>query len=593
MADLHIYITLGLLIAVFAGFVWERLSPDVVALGAVAILLAFGILDTSEFLGVFSNSAPITIAMMFIISAALERTGCLHGMGKVISKIAGASYLRAMLVIMFAVMITSAFMNNTPVVIMLTPIVISLAKSINVPASKMLIPLSYAAIFGGSATLVGTSTNILLNGVVTQAELPAIGMFEMTLPALIFAVLGVTYMLFAGRFLLPTRYSLSSILDGKTKRQFFVELLIPGNSKYVGQTLSETNLINDETNVIDVVRNGKSLRTDLENVLLQEWDHVVLEADAGEILSLKENGQIDFKGPSKDLEPISADENVIMEGSISVNSNLVGRLVGNLNLRRKYGVYILAVHRNDENINKNFDRIKLCFGDTLLIEGTAESIARLMDDGDLVNLSEPQERPVRKNHAPIAIFTIVSIMGLAALNIMPIAGLAFIGAAIVMVTRCVDADEAYNAIDWRILFLIFGMLGLSIALQKTGAAALIVNQFVGLVDHLGPVFILAMVYLLTSLLTEMISNNAVAVIMGPMAITLAEQLGLDSRPFLIAVLFAANFSFATPIGYQTNTFVYGAGGYKFTDFFKVGAPLNVMFAMLAMFVIPMFFPFNP
>jgi di/tricarboxylate transporter len=235
--------------------------------------------------------------------------------------------------------------------------------------------------------------------------------------------------------------------------------------------------------------------------------------------------------------------------------------------------------------------VRLQFADTLLLEGPPEGIQRLMEDGGIVNLTTPSEQAMRRSKAPIAILTILGVMGLAAANVMPIAGLAVIGAVVVMMTRCVDPDEAFDAIDWRILFLIFGMLGVSLGMQETGTARLIVETVVGLLDGFGPLVILAAVYVLTSILTEMVTNNAVAILIGPIVIGVAVQLGYDPRPFIMAVMFAASSSFATPIGYQTNTFVYGAGGYKFRDFLVVGLPLNVIFAVVAVLVIPFFFPF--
>lgn len=280
-----------------------------------------------------------------------------------------------------------------------------------------------------------------------------------------------------------------------------------------------------------------------------------------------------------------------MEGNVSSHSSFAGKTLGNLNLYRRYGVFIIAIHRDDENVSKKMDNITLKFGDTLLIEGTAENITRLLDDGNVVNLNEPQEKPIRKAKAPLAFLTIICVMLFSAIGVMPIASLALIGAVFVMMTKCVDADEAYNSIDWQILFLIFGMLGLSIAMEKTGAAELIVGLVISLVDGLGPVAVLCIIYVLTSILTEMVSNNDVAALLGPIVIGIAEQMGLDSRPFLMAVMFAASASFATPIGYQTNTFVYGAGGYKFKDFLKVGVPLNIIFAIVATIILLIFFPF--
>lgn len=601
------FLVLALLVLVFLAFIREKYSPDIVALSSVAVLLALGIIDTKEFLSIFSNSAPITIAFMFIISAALERTGCLQTLGAYIARLAGKSYLRVMLVVMLPVMFVSAFMNNTPVVILMTPIVISIAHSSGVSSSKMLIPLSFAAIFGGSATLIGTSTNILVGGIVAERGLPAIGMFEMTIPALIFASFGMVYMVIFSRLLLPDRHSLSSILEGQEKRQFLAEVIISEGSKYIDKQVSDIKEISKKAKIIDIIRDRSSVLNLLEELKLQKGDRLIIEANAGEVLGLKENGHFDFSNVGSNDFTLSAKETVILEGSLNPNSAFIGKRVDSLNLRSKYGVYILAVHRGSEERRENsilsildfwssgskedLKNAPLKFGDTLLIEGSAENIAKLLDEGSIINLAAPQEKPLRKEKAPVALLTIVSVMVLSAFEIFPIAGLAFIGAVVVLFSGCVDTEDAYNSIDWRILFLIFGMLGLSLGMEKTGAMKMIVETVFSLVQNMSPAMILAIIYVLTSLLTEMMSNNAVAVLLAPIVIALSQQLGLDSRPFIMAVMFAASASFATPIGYQTNTFVYGAGGYKFIDFLKIGVPLNIIFAVLATIVLPIFFPF--
>lgn len=589
---LEVMFVFALILAVFIAFIWEKYPPEVIALASSAILMVVGILDTGEFLSVFSSSAPMTIAMMFIISAALERTGVLQIISNILKRGAKGSYLRSLLVIMFFSMISSAFMNNTPIVIMLTPVVISLAASLNMAPSKLLIPLSFASIFGGTLTLVGTSTNILMSTVASEHGQPEIGMFEMTLPALFFVVVGFVYMLMASRFLLPDRYSLADVVNSQPERKFIAEIFIPANSNHIGKPVKDFPLPVEVAQILDMVRRNFSVRRRMNDLIIKAGDRFILKTDASEVLSLKEDGQVEFSTSlPKGIEPVTASESLLMEASISEKSRLIGRKVSELGLARKYGVYVIAIHRNDENLNENFENIKLKFGDTLLLEGSAEGIKRLLEDGNVINLTEPQDRPIRRSKAPIAFITIIAIMVLAAMNVLPIAGLAIIGATIVMITRCVDPDEAFDAIDWRILFLIFGMLGLSLGMEKTGAAKILVSSVVRVTDDIGPIGLLFAVYVLTSLLTEMVSNNAVAVLIGPLVIALAEQLGLDPRPFIMAVMFAASASFATPIGYQTNTFVYGAGGYKFRDFLKIGIPLNIIFAILATAVIPMFFPF--
>jgi di/tricarboxylate transporter len=288
------------------------------------------------------------------------------------------------------------------------------------------------------------------------------------------------------------------------------------------------------------------------------------------------------------LQAIKSQKAKIMEGIIGPNSPFVGHRVADLNLRRLYGVYILALHRQDAILTGNFDQVRLAFGDTLLLEGPPEGLERMFAQSVLVNLSEATERPYRRRHAPIAVIAIVSVMAFAALEVAPIVALALIAAVAVVGFGCLDPDQAYGSVNWRILMLIFSMLALGRAMETTGTAALIVYEISALIAGFGPVVVLSGLYLITSVMTEVLSNNAIAILMTPIAIGLAEQLGVDPRPFVVAVMFAASASFATPIGYQTNTFVYGAGGYRFMDFVRIGVPLNIIMWIAATVVIPLF-----
>ena len=588
-------IVLVLIAAVFVAFVRERTPPEVAAMSAVALLLTIGTLTTSEVLEVFSNSAPITVGCMFVLSAALERTGMIEAIGQAVSRVANHSPLRAIIVLMLGVMVVSAFINNTPVVVILTPVVITLAYTLKLAPSQLLMPLSFASIFGGTCTLIGTSTNILVDGVARDQGMASFGMFEITVPGLLLGLIGTLYMIILiGYRALPDRATLTNVLAERPKRQFLAEVLVPHDSPLIGKTLAEAGVTKRrDAQMMDVIRNDISLRFQLDRLMLEAGDRLVLRTSAGEIMGLLKMNSIALDPKVKSaLEPIATRTATVMEGIVGPRSRLLGQRIADLNLRRRYGVYILAIHRQNENLRGNFNDVELVFGDTLLLEGPPEGLKRLFTRHILVNLTEPQEKPLRRDKAPIAIAAILLVMGCAALGLMSIAALALIAATAVVALGCLSADEAYEAIEWRILMLIFAMLALGAAMEKTGAAMLVVNSMTHLVAGLGPLVVLSVVYLLTSLLTELVSNNATAILLTPIAIGLAQQLGVDPRPFAVAVMFAASASFATPIGYQTNTFVYNAGGYRFTDFLKIGVPLNLLLWLAATAIIPWFWPLD-
>lgn len=579
--NFEVIISLILLVTMIVFFITEIVPVEVTALTTAVLMVVLGIIPSEEFLNILSNPAPWTIICMFVLSGALVRTGVLDKVGDYISSNTKKSPFFVIILLIFITIISSAFINNTPVVLVLIPIVLKLANEMKISASKLLIPLSYLAIMGGMLTLIGTSTNLLIDGVAQSYNLEPFGMFEITPIAAVLAVIGIIYLFLLSSILLPERSSMTDILSGRDSMSFLTEVVIPRGSPLIDKISTETNIFNrDGMRVINILRNDNSLGSNFSNeISFKAGDRVVLRTQMDELISLKESNDLRM------VDTLTSKQTITVETLVPPGCRIVGRSLGSLRLRRRFGVYALAIHRRNRNLSKQLENVVIKVGDTLLIEGAIEDIKKMATDIDLVILAESNVRAYRRKHAPLVLSAFLGLVLFSSLGIAPLFVLAITAVVFVLCSRCIDIEEAYEFVDGKILVLIFSMLAIGRSLELNG----IISGLTKVVDpylNFLPLFIIIwFLYFITSVLTETISNNAVAVVITPFAITLASSLDCDPRAFVMVIMIAASASFATPIGYQTNTMVYAAGGYKFTDFIKVGLPLNLIFGIVTSILI--------
>jgi di/tricarboxylate transporter len=498
-----------------------------------------------------------------------------------------------LLVIAGLAALPSAFLNNTAVVIMLIPVVLKLSQRNQIPVSKLMIPLSYFTILGGTLTLVGTSTNILVHSLYRQAGGEGFGMFEFTRMGLCYLLIGVTLIVIFGDRLLPKRKVLSQLLERQHRSRFVTEIIVPDKSKLAGNTLKSVLSGLDDVRVIEHVRGEDvQLGPPLE-IEMESGDTLLIEGTPRAIHTLLERQGLDLATAVADLQRVrmSQLDLQIVEAVITPNSSFFNLRISEIGLNRLYGIKVLAVQRMGRHIHERLREMKLLVGDVLLVQGEESSLYELQATGDVL-LIEGVERTLHvPRRAPLALVIMAGVIVCAAFRWMPISVLALGGAAAMMLTRCLRVREAIRALDSSVLLLIAATIPAGLAMQKTGMADVIARWVIGLAGGFGPVALVGAVYLFTTLFTEFLSNNAVAVLVTPIVIEIARGAGIDPKPLLVAVAFGASACFATPIGYQTNLLVMGPGGYMFRDYLRIGLAMDVIMWLTGMLLIPIFFPF--
>jgi len=598
--SIDIIIVLFIILLAFVLFVSEALPMDVVAITVLSMLLITGQLTPSEGISGFSNPAVITIAILFVLSHALQKTGVLEYLVIKINQLVSRSLVIGLTVYLVCIALASALVNNTAIVAIFMPVTIRMAEKYHISPSKVLMPLSYSAILGGTLTLIGTSTNLLVNSIfVNSGPYTPLGMFEFSRYGIFLLAVGLTYVVVVAYRILPSRTVTSSLTKSYHMGGYLTELKIGDDSPLLGGTTLDRQISqNYDVTILGIQRDKKLLSTNLRETPLEKGDILLVRGSVENFFRMKEVEQVYMLTDEKlNQEELTKEENLLVECLLTNQSELMGQSLKEANFRRRFGSFVLAIRREGDILRKKIAHVILRAFDTLLVYGSREKIREMRDSGEFIVLTE-LERSLRKHRFWwLSILVIIGAVLLAALSLVPILKGVIIGLAILLVARVITPLEAYNSINWQIIVLIGCLIPLGIAIQSSGTAILIGNTMVNLLqfvpEYQQAIFLLAMIYLVAMILTEVSSNAATAIIMTPIALAASAKLGLDPRPFIFAICFAASASFITPIGYQTNLMVYGPGGYKFSDYIRVGLPLSITLWVMAVILIPMLWPFTP
>lgn len=593
--DPAIFQVLALLVVALLLFASELVAVDIVAICLLLFLVGSNLLDISSALAGFGHPAVVGVGALFVVSEGLLRTGALGFLSNRLLKWSGGHQGLLTILILIIVLVASAFLNNTPVVAMFIPVVLGTCLKTGVNPSKILIPLSYAAILGGTCTLIGTSTNILVSSIARESAGIELGMFDFTRLGGLLAVIGLVYLIFIGPKLVPERQtitSLASLGGDRRQREYVTEVEIRGG-ELVGSRFGDTLLASSgKVRILQVIRGESIIWPPLDDLVLREGDALVISGTIEELMKLQEGSDVASLAEivSESQGTPHEKEAELAELLVLPNSRFMGQTLGSMELRRRFGLHVLAIQRHGMHMRSKISEHPLRTGDVLLIQGTPDSLERIRGEEGLVLMSGVEDVLVKKEKAPIAIGILCLVTILLGTQALPMAAIALGGAVLMILSGCISGTKAYESIQWRILVLIAGMLAMGQAMDQTGAAQWIAEQVSGLQGTLGAEGLVVVTLIVAALLTEMISNAAVAAVLVPVSLKIASQLEVSPEPFIMAVAFGASLSFLTPVGYQTNTLVYGAGGYKFTDFARVGAPLVIILWAIAGWLIPVIWP---
>jgi di/tricarboxylate transporter len=587
MDNFAFWYTLILLALMTVALVKELFDPDITIFSVLLLLIVGRVISIKDAFAGFSNSGMLTVGFLFIVARALQETGILNRLGDIFLGSDIKSTPARLLRFLFPVSFISAFFNNTPIVAMLIPVITSWARKHDYSASKFLIPLSYAAILGGTCTLIGTSTNLVVHGLMIESGVGGMSFFEISkvgVPLMIIGVVAVS--LLSGRFL-PNRKEPIVELGDRT-REFVIELKVEADYKYRGYTIEEAGLRHLRgLFLFQIERNRKKIAPVGHDERIQLGDRLFFTGLPGTIIELQKTHGLTVLRDSKfDLKNYNSDEVKAFEAVISPTSPLIGNNVRESNFRGRYNAAIIAIHRSGERIQKKIGDIVLRAGDTLLLMARPNFLKDWYNSKDFYLVSESEIIPSKPRWYSVFSLSILILMILSmALNILPILASVCIAAVILIISKCIAPQAARRSVDWGVLLIIASSFGIAKALDNSGVAYFLAEKLIISVGSLGLIGILAGVYFMTSIYTEIITNNAAAALLFPIALSAATQAGADPRPFLIAVAIGGSACFATPLGYQTNLMVYGPGGYRFKDFLKIGTPMNIFIGCMAIAIL--------
>lgn len=585
---MSILLTLGVLALALVCFISEWFPADITAIGVMVLLMVLGLVSPEEGISGFSSSATITVLAMFVLSAGIARTGVMQLMSDLLMRWGGKRPTQQIITLGVLVGPVTGLVNNTAVVSVFLPIVEEWCRQRRISVSKVLMPLSYLTILGGMLTLLGTSTNILASGLSEQLGYGAFGIFEFTQLGIMTFLIGLTYIAIASPVLLKARKAPpnGTIAGDYQLKEYVTEVVVAPRSSLVGQTLQASQIQRKfDLDVLELVRNNNHFPQPLADKTLYAGDILIVRSSREELLKIRDEKGLDIlpevKFGSKSVESdLSSDQEGLAEVLVTGNSNLIGSTLKDLRFRQRYNVTVLAIRRGEEVVRERLGKVTLRFGDLLLLQGPKQSFIGLQTSQDLLVIEQRDMENLRPEKAPIAIAIALSVVLLAAFNVFPILVSALVGVMLMVITGCLKPGEVYESVRWDVIFLLAGLIPLGIAMENSGATAWLAERLVQVGGELPSYGLLTFFFVITVFLTEILSNNASVVLMLPIAARVAQTLDFEPFAFMLVVTFAASLSFMTPIGYQTNTMVYSAGGYRFLDFTRFGAPLSLIMTLV-------------